>query len=149
MILFAVVAASKVLNLITKHWSEHSGIVKVCLFLIDVLDLVKTTPRPGQPRNGIDIKPGTMILMLIISFTLIIVSVQGCTTVDGQKKFDACQAMTIAQNSHMVADGASGIVCAMLQGEKRAQCIKHREKVKAAADAMLSIAATMIKACKL
>ena len=144
-VLFGVAAAAKILNLITKHWSDHAGVVKVCLFLVDLLDIVKTTPKPGTAKPRIDIKPGTMLLALLLS-----VSIAGCTTTaGGEKKFDQCQAMKIAYDSHIVAQGASGIVCNMLQGEKREKCLKQREKVSAAANAVLSIADGIIKACKL
>jgi len=36
----------KVLNRITRHFSECKGLVKWCLFLIDLLDIFKTTPAP-------------------------------------------------------------------------------------------------------
>ena len=48
-ILIAIVAVAKVLNLITHHWSEHRGLVRWCLFLVDILDVLKSTPRP---RDG-------------------------------------------------------------------------------------------------
>lgn len=47
-ILIAVVLVLKVLDLITKHWSEHKGLVKWCLFLIDLLNMLKSTPAPKK-----------------------------------------------------------------------------------------------------
>ena len=40
----------KVLNVTTKHFSEHRWLVKVCLFLVDILDVIKSTPAPGGKK---------------------------------------------------------------------------------------------------
>jgi len=45
-ILIGIVALSKVLNTITKHFSEYKGLAKVCVFIIDLLDALKSTPAP-------------------------------------------------------------------------------------------------------
>ena len=50
MVLIVVGATAKVLNKATKHFSEHKGFVKWALFVVDVLDIVKTTPAPGAER---------------------------------------------------------------------------------------------------
>jgi hypothetical protein len=74
-----------------------------------------------------------------------------CTTTDtGQKKFDTCKAMRIASQSHAVAAGASGIVCALLPTRaERAKCEAERAKYDAAAKAVLSIGGAILKACGL
>lgn len=41
----------KTLNLATTHFREHRGVVKWCLFLIDILDVVKTSH--GGVHGGI------------------------------------------------------------------------------------------------
>lgn len=48
-VLLAVMALLKILDLITAHWSERKGLVRWCLFLIDLLNVLKTTP---PPRGG-------------------------------------------------------------------------------------------------
>ena len=47
-VLLATGVAAKVANLVTKHWSEHDRLVRWCLFAIDLLDIVKSTPRPSK-----------------------------------------------------------------------------------------------------
>ena len=44
--LLALTIAMKVLNAITKHYSEHRGLVRACLFVVDLLDIFKSTPAP-------------------------------------------------------------------------------------------------------
>ncbi len=46
-VLVGVAVAAKVARLVSVHWSERTGLKRWCLFLIDLFDLVKTTPRPG------------------------------------------------------------------------------------------------------
>lgn len=48
LLLLAAVVVMKVLNLITAHWSERKGLVRWCLFIIDVLDVLKSTPPPAR-----------------------------------------------------------------------------------------------------
>ena len=72
-----------------------------------------------------------------------------CTTTETGKKFDPCEAMSIAQGSHQAAAATSLLVCSMLKGEKRAKCLENQEKISKAAGAVLDIAATVLKACKL
>lgn len=45
LLVLAAAVVAKVLNKVTAHWSERKGLVRWCLFLIDLLDLVKVTPR--------------------------------------------------------------------------------------------------------
>ncbi len=47
-ILLVVAVLAKVANLISVHWSERDGLKRWMLFLVDVLDIVKSTPRPGK-----------------------------------------------------------------------------------------------------
>jgi len=56
----------KVLNKITVHFSEHKGLVRWCLFLIDILDICKSTPAPRQPRRSNSIKIGSTLLVLLL-----------------------------------------------------------------------------------
>jgi hypothetical protein len=70
-------------------------------------------------------------------------------TTESGKKFDPCEAMNLAQGSHQVASATSLLVCSMLKGEKRAKCLEQQEKISKAAGAVLDIATTVIKACKL
>jgi predicted small secreted protein len=70
----------------------------------------------------------------------------GCTTMQG-KEFDTCKAVSIAKSSDAVADGVSGMVCALLKGEKRAQCLKHRATASTAAKAALGLVESIVKAC--
>lgn len=48
LLLLAAVVVMKVLNLITAHWSERRGLVRWCLFIVDVLDVLKSTPPPAR-----------------------------------------------------------------------------------------------------
>lgn len=80
---------------------------------------------------------------------LVVLCTSACTTTDTGKKFDPCEAMNIAQGSHQVASATSLLVCSMLKGEKRTKCLEQQQKISAAANAVLSIATTVIKACKL
>lgn len=72
----------------------------------------------------------------------------GCAS-GGAKDFDTCKAVSIARSSDQVADGVSGLVCGLLKGEKRAQCLKHRATASTAAKAALSLAESIAKACGL
>ena len=45
-VLLLLAAVMKVLNKITLHFAEHKGLVRWCLFLVDLLDVVKSTPAP-------------------------------------------------------------------------------------------------------
>jgi hypothetical protein len=45
LILLVVAVLAKVANLVTKHWGDHKGVRKVGLFIVDLLDLFKWTPR--------------------------------------------------------------------------------------------------------
>lgn len=47
-VLLIVAVLAKVLNKVTQHFSEHKGLVKWCLFLVDLFDLVKSTPSPKR-----------------------------------------------------------------------------------------------------
>lgn len=54
-ITIALVVVIKVLNLVSKHWKDHRGVVRVCLFLVDLLDVFKSSYGgvPGsRPPNG-------------------------------------------------------------------------------------------------
>lgn len=48
-------AAVKIMNLITRHFADYRGVVRWCVFLIDVLDLVKSSHGgiPGSRPPGI------------------------------------------------------------------------------------------------
>jgi hypothetical protein len=50
LVAFMVAVAMKVLNKIPVHFSEYKGLKRWCLFLVDLLDVVKSTPAP--PRGG-------------------------------------------------------------------------------------------------
>lgn len=61
----------KVLNKITKHFSEYKGLVKVCLFVIDLLDVIKVTPPPKfvkDPATGRTILNSLLCFALVLSF---------------------------------------------------------------------------------
>ena len=75
----------------------------------------------------------------------------GCTVADtGEKKFDTCKALNIATASNATAAGASGIVCALLPTKvDRAECYAKRATIKAAADGLIGLAASIAKACGL
>ena len=45
-VLIAVAALAKILNKVTQHFSEYKGLVRWCLFLVDLLDVIKSTPPP-------------------------------------------------------------------------------------------------------
>lgn len=45
----------KALNLVTKHFRDHRGLVRACLFVIDLLDVVKTSH--GGTHGGIPGSP--------------------------------------------------------------------------------------------
>jgi hypothetical protein len=45
-IALGVAVLMKVLNTITKHFDEYKGVKRWCLFLVDLLDVVKSTPPP-------------------------------------------------------------------------------------------------------
>ena len=50
LVLIAVVTVIKILNVVTKHFSEHRGVVRWCLFVIDLLDILKSSPPPRVPK---------------------------------------------------------------------------------------------------
>jgi hypothetical protein len=70
----------------------------------------------------------------------------GCSATT-QTGFDTCKAVSIAKSSDAVADSASGIVCALLKGEKREQCLKHRKTASTAAKAVLGLAESIMQSC--
>jgi hypothetical protein len=51
-----LVIAMKVLNLITQHFKDRKGLVRVCLFLIDLFDVLKSShggiPGSRPPAGG-------------------------------------------------------------------------------------------------
>lgn len=49
-VLIAAGVVCKVLNKATKHFSAHTGFVRWALFVVDVLDIVKSTPAPNAER---------------------------------------------------------------------------------------------------
>lgn len=85
----------------------------------------------------------------IITLIILAILTSSCTvTDDGSKKWDSCKAMKIAQQTHLVASGASAVVCSLLPTKaERAQCEAERAKVKAGADAVLTLGAAIMKAC--
>jgi len=59
-IAIALVIVTKALNLATKHFSDYRGVVRWCLFFVDLLDVVKSSyggvpgsrpPGPGIPKT--------------------------------------------------------------------------------------------------
>jgi hypothetical protein len=84
---------------------------------------------------------------LIFVIALALVCASCATTTAGGDKFDTCKAIAVSNNAHTLADGASGIVCNMLTGEKKANCLKHRATAKAAGKALIDIASAIAKAC--
>lgn len=50
-LLLAAAALIKILNVVTRHFRDHQGVVKWCLFAIDLLDVVKTSH--GGTHGGI------------------------------------------------------------------------------------------------
>jgi hypothetical protein len=89
---------------------------------------------------------GKAVLVLLVAGGL---ALGGCATTAGSGKFDTCRAVAIAKTSHDSAEGISGVVCHMLTGEKRTQCLKHRKTSATAAKAVLDQASTLAKACGL
>ena len=81
--LIGIAAAMKVLNKITVHFSEHKGLVRWCLFLIDLLDVIKTTPAPAHHRRGSSIKVGPTLLALAVLL------LAGCAPIFSGKLADA------------------------------------------------------------
>ena len=49
-VLIGVTLAAKVCNLVSVHYSERTGLKRAMLFVVDLLDLVKTTPAPGVKK---------------------------------------------------------------------------------------------------
>lgn len=51
-----LVIAMKVLNLISVHFKDRKGVVRWCLFLIDLFDILKSShggiPGSRPPKNG-------------------------------------------------------------------------------------------------
>jgi hypothetical protein len=88
---------------------------------------------------------GVIAIIALIALLFLV----NCTVKDdGTKKFDPCKAMKIAQQTHVVASGASAVVCSLLPTKaERAKCEAERAKVKAGADAVLSLGAAIMKAC--
>lgn len=46
-VLIGVAVAAKVARVTASHWSDHKGVKRWALYIVDLLDVVKTTPRPG------------------------------------------------------------------------------------------------------
>jgi len=65
-ILIVTTLIAKILDSITKHFSEHKGLVKWCLWIINVLNIFKTTPAPlNKTKSGVIIK--TLLPVLFIT----------------------------------------------------------------------------------
>lgn len=43
-------ALAKVINKVTPHFEDRVGVVKALLFVVDILDLVKTSRPPVKPE---------------------------------------------------------------------------------------------------
>ena len=67
LILIVITIAAKVLDSITKHFSEHKGLVKWCLWIINVLNVFKTTPAPKKDRSkSVNIASTSFLLVFFV-----------------------------------------------------------------------------------
>lgn len=148
LVLLIDVIVMKILNATTRHFSEHKGLVKVLLYIVDILDILKTTPAPGRPPRT----PGATVMrcltfIMVVCFALS--ALDGCGTTDtGKKKFDPCSALMIANGTHQAAGGISTIVCAAITDPtKRAECFKKKMVYESLGETILQLGAAAIKAC--
>jgi hypothetical protein len=53
-LILAAMIAVKVLNMVTRHFADYRGVVRWCVFLIDLLDVVKSSHGglPGSRPPG-------------------------------------------------------------------------------------------------
>lgn len=60
-IILASMVIAKVLNMVTMHFSDYRGVVRWCVFLVDLFDLIKSShggvpgsrpPGPPAQREG-------------------------------------------------------------------------------------------------
>lgn len=125
--------AIKILNLSTKHFSEHKGFVKIALFIVDVLDVLKVTPAPRQKQKG----GGSMMLALALCL-----SVGGCAHM--AKAGDVIKKVC----EHVPAAYSAAIaVCAALPAEKQRVCMRKVEKGYTYINAGVAAGAAVVGSC--
>lgn len=131
--LFGIAIASKILNSATKHFSEYKGFVKWALFLVDVLDIFKTTPLPNQPKKDkIDIK---VITTFFVAGVML-----GCGTL-GVIAGAACTYIPIAQAVH-------GAICNSLSDTAKEKCNYSKKIADKAAAIASELPVKVVKVCK-
>lgn len=139
----------KVLNRLTPHFDDHTGVKRVLLIIVDVLDVLKLSKREDVLRVG----------ALVGAICLVLAFFGGCVTADtkpedtleiGSMKIDKCKTSEIAKGSHVAATGATWAVCHLIADPaKRAKCIENQRKYSALGELILGFGVELLKACGL
>ena len=71
LVLLIIGVIAKVINVLTKHFSEYKGFVRILMVIVDILDVIKVTPRPRSNR----VQPKITLSLLAV---LICLAMTGC-----------------------------------------------------------------------
>lgn len=129
-----ITIVAKVLNTATQHFSEKKGFVKWALFIVDVLDIFKSTTRPAFRKNSSGKTVPTILLAIVLS------GASGCATlpiIAGE----ACKWIPVAQVAHKA-------ICDVLQGNAKSKCLKSYEVSEKVAAVAKQLDQKSVKVCQ-
>lgn len=128
LVTFCALVLIQLLNAATRHWSNHAGVVKVILFLSEVLSVLRSIDVKGGALGrlklpltsvGPDGKPDNASGLGVVAILLGLFLLASCG-------WTPQQTTTVAKASSIALCGVMLTSCAYLQDEaKRAVCLEH------------------------